>query len=182
MSTWPHGVGRAILVMGLAAAALAFPAATVAAEPGCEADRKIQQAWLKLIDDDQRLAQVQVQGMLEILTLISQGQEATPALVQRVRTATTKRKQVLDRGERTMKGLKPGTANGRRMKDLSLRFIREVARPFNACVAKMLVAQTPAELKATIDCTNAVQRRTNALKRAIDRLFARMKAENRRCP
>jgi hypothetical protein len=176
----PHRLPRALLVIGLAAAALAFPAATVAAEP-CDADRKIQQAWLKIIDADQRLAAVQVQGMLEILTLISQGQEATPALVQRVRTATTKRKQALDRGERTMKGLKPGTANGRRMKDLSLRFIRNVARPFNACVAKMLVAQTPADLKASIDCTNAVQRRTNALKRETDRLFARMNAENRRC-
>jgi hypothetical protein len=173
---------RASLVVGLVAAALAFPAATVAADPGCQADRKILNTWLKIVSDDQRFASVQVQGMLEILTLISQGQEATPGLVQRVRTATNQRKQVLDRGERRLKALKPGTANGRRLKDLGLRFIRNVARPFNACVSKMLVAQTPAELKATIDCTQAVQRRTNAIKRETDRLFARMNAEDRRCP
>jgi hypothetical protein len=182
MTTRPPRFPRAALVIALAAAALALPAATVAAEPGCQADRKILNTWVKIIADDQRFAAVQVQAMLEILTLISQGQEATPALVERVRTATTRRAQVLDRGERTMKALRPGSANGRRMKELSLRFIRNVARPFNACVAKMLVAQTPAELKATIDCTQAVQRRTNALKRATDRLFARMRVENRDCP
>jgi hypothetical protein len=172
---------RLAVVAGLAAAALAVPAVTVAAEPACEADRKILNAWVKLMADDQRYAAVQVQTMLEILTLITQGQEATPTLAARVRTATAKRRQVLDRGERAMRSLRAGTPNGRRMKDLSLRFIRDVARPFNACVAKILVAKTPSELKATIDCTQTVQQRTNALKRAMDRLFARMKAD-RRCP
>jgi hypothetical protein len=172
---------RAALAAGLAAGALAVPAATAADAPACQADRKILNAWVKLMADDQRFAAVQVQGMLEILTLITQGQEATPALVARVRSATARRSQVLARGERAMTALRYGTANGRRMKELSLRFIRTVARPFNACVAKMLVAHTPAELKATIDCTQTVQRRTNELKRAMDRLFARMKAD-RRCP
>jgi hypothetical protein len=171
-----------MLVAALGAAALAYPAATAAAGPGCDADRKLSNAFIKLIADDQQQATVQVGAMLEIQTLISQGQQAPAALVQRVKTATTRRSGVLDRGEKTITLLKAGSANGRSMKQLALRFIRNVARPFNACIAKMLVAQTASELKATVDCMTSVQRRTQALSRSIDALFAKIKAEKRRCP
>jgi hypothetical protein len=98
-----------------------------------------------------------------------------------LRSLVAKNRVQLAAGEKRIVQIKPGTANGRELKRLVLRFIREVARPLNTCIGKLLVADTPEKLDAVVQCVDSGSRARVALSRAIDKSLAKMRTTRSPC-
>ena len=64
-------------------------------------------------------------------------------------------------------------------KRLALRYLREVARPLNGCIADMIVADTRPETRAVVACMESTKRTQLTLSRALDRAMTAMATSSR---
>jgi hypothetical protein len=171
---------RAVILLVLAAA-LALPAATAAKVDPCAADQRLVNAWHKVLVDNGKITARQTAILQEIFRRLSTNQAVPPALFDELRTLVAKNRRQLAAGERRIALIKPGTANGRELKRLVLRFIRVVARPLNNCIGKLLVADTPEKLDAVVQCVDSTSRARVALSRDVDRSLKRVQANRSKC-
>ncbi|HET9674675.1 MAG TPA: hypothetical protein VFP31_07655 [Gaiellaceae bacterium] len=171
---------RAVILLVLAAA-LALPAATAAKADPCAADQRLVNAWHKVLADNGKITARQTAILQEIFRRLSTNQAVPPELFDELRTLVAKNRRQLAAGERRIVLIKPGTANGRELKRLVLRFIRVVARPLNNCIGKLLVADTPEKLDAVVQCVDSTSRARVALSRDVSRSLKRVQANRSRC-
>lgn len=163
------------------AGSLALPATTAAKADPCAADRRLVNAWDKVVDDNTRITQRQTTILAEIFRLLAANQTIPRGPVDELQGLVAKNRQVIAAGEKRILRITPGTANGRALKRLVLRFLRVVARPLNSCIGKLLVADSPAEMDEVVRCNDSAGRAQVALSREIDRALKRMAAKRTVC-
>ena len=171
---------RAAILLALATA-LALPAATTATTNPCAADQRLVNAWHKVLAANNKITTRQTAILQEMLRRTANNQPIPRELTDELRSLVAKNRTQLAAGERRIVLIKPGTANGRELKRLVLRFIREVARPLNTCIGKFLVADTPEEFQEVGTCVDSSSRARVALSRAIDKSLAKMRTTRSPC-
>jgi hypothetical protein len=171
---------RAAILLALAAA-LALPAATAAKATPCAADQRLVDAWRKVLAANSKITVRQTVILQEMLRRTSNNQPIPRELTDELRSLVNKNRTQLAAGERRIVLIKPGTANGRELKRLVLRFIRDVARPLNSCIGKFLVADTPEELQDVVTCVDASSRARVALSHSIDKSLAKVRTTRSPC-
>ena len=170
---------RIVLLLAVAAA-LAAPASTAATADPCAADTRLVNAWHKVLADNSRITARQTVLLGNMFRLLSTNQTVPPAIFDELRTLVTRNRQQLAAGERRIALIKPGTANGRELKRLVLRFVRVVARPLNTCIGRLLQSDSPDDLAGVVDCVDSTSRARVALSRDIDRSLTRMRTARAR--
>lgn len=171
---------RAVILLALAAA-LALPASTAAKTDPCAADKRFVNAWHKVLADNDKITNRQLVLLGEIFRRLSNNQAIPREVVDELRSLVAKNRRQLAAGERRLVQLKPGTANGRELKRLVLRFVRVVARPLNTCVGKLLDADTSEGLQSVAQCIDSSSSARIKLSRDIDRSLARVRAKPGTC-
>jgi hypothetical protein len=174
-------VSRRAAILVLLATALALPASTAAKADPCAADRRLVNTWHKVLADNGKITARQTVLLQELFRRLSANQPVPPELFDELRSLVAKNRVQLAAGEKRIVQIKPGTTNGRELKRLVLRFIREVARPLNTCIGKLLVADTPEKLDAVVQCVDSGSRARVALSRAIDRSLRKMQKTPSTC-
>jgi hypothetical protein len=166
----------------LVAVFVVAPATGAAArvEP-CAADRKFVDAWNKVFNQHVRITAQQTELLAEILQLTAANEPIPRSLVNELQLLITRQNRLITSGEKTLKRLKPGTANGIAFKRLVLRYLRVVARPLNTCIARMLAADTPAELQGVIRCVESTESARRALSKSLGDALAKMKVRRAKC-
>ena len=171
---------RATILLSLVTA-LALPAATAAKTNPCAADQRLMNAWHKVLADNSKITVRQTVILQEMLRRTSNNQPIPRELTDELRSLVNKNRTQLAAGERRIVLIKPGTANGRELKRLVLRFIRDVARPLNTCIGKFLVADTPEELQDVVTCVDSSSRARVALSHSIDKSLAKVRTTRSPC-
>lgn len=171
---------RAAVVVVLAGA-LAFPAATGARADPCAADRRLVDAWHKVLADNGRITTRQMTVLTDIFRRLSTNQAVPRETVDELRTLVTRNRQQLAAGERRIVRIRPGTASGRELKGFVLRFIRVVARPLNTCIGKVIDADTPEDFDKVVKCVDSSSRARIALSRDLDRAVKRVSPNRSVC-
>lgn len=171
---------RAAILLVLAAA-LALPAATAAKTDPCAADNRLVNAWHKVLADNGKITARQTTILGEIFRRLSTNQAIPRELTDELRSLGTKNRRQLAAGERRITLIKPGTANGRDLKRLVLRFIRVVARPLNTCIGKLVDADRAEDLAPVARCVDSSSGARLTLSRDVDRSLARMRANRSVC-
>jgi hypothetical protein len=161
--------------------ALALPTATAAKSTPCAADQRLVNAWHKVLADNGKITARQTALLQELFRRLANNQPVPPEIFTELRSLVAKNRVQLAAGEKRIVQIRPGTANGRELKRLVLRFIREVARPLNPCIGKLLVADTPEKLDAVVQCVDSGSRARVALSRAIDKSLAKMRTTRSPC-
>jgi hypothetical protein len=171
---------RAPILLVLATA-LALPASTAAKADPCAADKRLVNAWHKVLADNSKITDRQTTILGEIFRRLSTNQTIPRELTDELRSLVTNNRRQLATGERRLTQIKPGTANGRDLKRLVLRFIRVVARPLNTCVGKLVDISSPEDLADVARCVDSSSRARITLSRDVDRSLARMRANRSVC-
>jgi hypothetical protein len=171
---------RAAILLVLATS-LALPAATAAKTSPCAADQRLVNAWHKVLADNSKITTRQTVILQEMFRRASNNQPVPRELTDELRSLVAKNRTQLASGERRIVLIKPGTANGRELKRLVLRFIRDVARPLNTCIGKFLVADTPEDFQEVGTCVDSSSRARVSLSRAIDKSLAKMRTTRSPC-
>jgi len=171
---------RAAILLALAMA-LALPAATAAKTNPCAADQRLVNVWRKVLADNTKITARQTVLLQELLGRLSANQPVPPEIFDELRSLVAKNRVQLAAGEKRIVRMKAQTANGRELKRLALRFIREVARPLNTCIGKLIVADTPEKFDAVVQCIDSSSRARVALSRAIDKSLAKMRTTRSPC-
>jgi hypothetical protein len=169
----------AILVV--LAAALALPASTAAKTDPCTADKRFVTAWNRVLANNDKITNRQLVLLGEIFRRLSNNQTIPREVVDELRSLVAKNRTQLAAGERRLVRIKPGTANGRELKRLVIRFIRVVARPLNTCIGKLIEADTPEDLQGVVACVDSSSRARITLSRDIDRSLKRMRSTRSPC-
>lgn len=170
-----------VLVATLAAATIAVPSAGAAKVEPCATDRKLVDAWNKAFNQHVRITARQYELLREIFTSLAANERIRREVVTELQALIVKERQLVASGERKLSRMKAGTASGRRFKRLVLRYLREVARPLNECIAKLLVADSPAEHDKVIRCVDATERARTSLQRALDSELKQMRVRRSKC-
>ncbi len=173
-------LGRALLVV-LAVAVVATPTAAAATVEPCATDRKLVDAWNKVFNEHVRITARQTQLLGEIFSALAANEPVPRAVVIELQSLVAKQRMLIANGERTLARKKAGTANGVLFKRLILRYLRVVARPLNECIAKLLVADSPAEMQEVIRCVDSTERARIALSRSLDGALKKMKVRRSKC-
>ena len=171
---------RALLVV-LAAAVVAVPAASAARIEPCATDRKLVDSWNKVFNQHVRMTERQTELLGEIFARLAANEQIPRAVVTELQSLIAKQRTLIANGERTLAKKPAGTANGRLFKRLILRYLRVVARPLNECIAKLLVADSPEEMAGVVRCVDSTERARVSLSRSLDAALAKMKVRRLKC-
>lgn len=174
-------MSRFAAILIVLATSLALPSATAAKTNPCAADQRLVNAWHKVLADNSKITARQTVILQEMLRRTANNQPIPRELTDELRSLVAKNRTQLAAGERRIVLIKPGTAKGRELKRLVLRYIREVARPLNRCIGRFLVADTPEELQDVGACVDSSSRARVALSRAIDKSLAKMRTTRSPC-
>jgi len=169
-----------VLLLGFVLA-LAWSAATASATPPCAAETRLVNAWLEILNQHVRITGQQTRLLGNMYALVAADQDVPGTMVTQMALLTGKNTLVISGGERRLARMPGGTPNGRRFKGLALRYLREVARPLNSCIGRLIVAQTRTQIASVIQCVESVQRTQASLSRAVDRSLAQMAATTSPC-
>jgi hypothetical protein len=170
-----------MLLATLAAATIAVPSAGATKVQPCAADRALVNAWNGFFNPHARMTGRQYELLLQIQTATATNQRIPREVVTELQSLIVKQRQLVASGERKLSRMKAGTAAGRRFKRLALRYLREVARPLNECIAKMLVADTPAEHDEVIRCVASTERVRVPIQRGLISELKKMRVRRSSC-
>ena len=171
---------RALLLV-LAVAVVGTSTAAAARVEPCATDRKLVDAWNKVFNQHVDITARQTTLLGEILSLLAANELIPRATVTELQSLIVKHRRLINNGERTLVRMKAGTANGVVFKRLILRYLRVVARPLNECIAKLLVADSPAEWSVVLSCIDSTDKARASLQRSLDGALKKMKVRRSKC-
>ena len=163
-----------LVLLTLGVAAVAFPTTAAAKADPCAQDDRLVNTWNRSFTEHVRITGRQQTILQQIFTLLSTNQTIPRELVTELRALVTRNRQVLTTAERRMTATKAGTANGRVFKRLALRYIRLVSRPMNECIAKLLNAESAAQVGEVGPCSQSANRMGITLGRQLTAALTKM--------
>ena len=174
-----RGTFRVALTV-IAATALTVAIDAQARSTSCPKDNRLAASVSSTLAKSLPITSQQVSLLLQMFSLQSAKRPVPSAVVDGLRSRTARNARVLASGERQLKALPPGTAQGRAFKRLAVRYLHEAVRPMNACIGKAVEAKTVAELGSAVRCFDTAKRKSAPLERAMNNSLTLL-AKVRRC-
>jgi hypothetical protein len=170
-----------VLLVTVATAAVAFPAAAASKVEPCATDRRFVDAWDKVFNQHARITTQQTALLGQVFTALAANEKIDRAVITELQSLIAKERKLIASAERTLGRMKAGTPNGGLFKRLVLRYLRVVARPLNNCIAKLLVADTTSGIDEVIRCVDSTQRAQASVQRSLNAALKEMAVRRSKC-